>query len=160
VHAGIPRRISLEKQRKEVGLEQSPPQGRSQPSRRRTGSLDPEPKGRRRFPKPRVVGTAVFGRTLSRREYPETIRVGDCPGSSGPAASLIRAGQNPYRLASPKCEDVREKRPDRRGVHDARNRGLKVSCVSAPSLRSISCRLRSTIIIRWVCKTRTKALFA
>ena len=31
-------------------------------------------------------GMAVFGRTLSRREYPETSCVGDCFGSIGPAA--------------------------------------------------------------------------
>ena len=31
-------------------------------------------------------GMAVFGRTLSRREYLETTRVGDCFGSLGPAA--------------------------------------------------------------------------
>ena len=34
-------------------------------------------------------GMAVLGTTLSRREYPETSCVGDCPGSSGPAAHVV-----------------------------------------------------------------------
>ena len=33
--------------------------------------------------------TAAFGRTLSRREYPETMHVGDCFGSLGPAALQV-----------------------------------------------------------------------
>ena len=35
---------------------------------------------------PGCGGKAAFGRTLSRWEYPETGRVGDCFGSLGPAA--------------------------------------------------------------------------
>jgi hypothetical protein len=77
---------------------------------------------------------AVFGRTLSRRVYPETSRVGDCFGSLGPAArrrQLSQAKQNPHRLASPKCEDARES--DRPMGHSrTRNRWLRVPCVRLP----------------------------
>ena len=57
------------------------------------------------------VGKAVFGRTLSRREYPETARVGDCFGSLGPAALRVA---NPGEAESvqvgtiPKLEGARE----------------------------------------------------
>jgi len=69
-------------------------------------------------------GKAAFGRTLSRWEYPETSRVGDCLGSIGPAP---RTGANPGEAESvqgwrrPKLEDARES--DRPTGHHERNPG-------------------------------------
>ena len=149
VRAGIPRRILYEQRISswEGGVAVINGNNANCPVVRQAGSKDPvrrlvvEIDGNRGGCGPSAgrAGMAAFGRTLSRREYPETTRVGDCFGSLGPAAGkrqLSQARQNSHRWASPKREDARES--DRPMGHSrTRNQGLKVPCVSAPSLRSI-----------------------
>jgi hypothetical protein len=92
----------------------------------------------------------VFGRTLSRRVYPETSPVGDCFGSLGPATFEVA---NPGEAESvpvdttPKLEGARESdRPTGHNPAELFTNGTQArgSVCSAPSLRSICLRKRSS----------------
>jgi hypothetical protein len=91
VLAGLPRRISLEHHFSEKKIWHYLPvvrQGGSRDPVRQT-VVDPENEDGNREIAGHGLGCggmAVFGRTLGRREYPETGCVGDCFGSLGPTA--------------------------------------------------------------------------
>jgi hypothetical protein len=63
---------------------------------------------------------AVFGRTLSRRVYPETSRVGDCPGSLGPATHVVAmpGGAESVQVGVVLSSKTPAKATDRRGIRE------------------------------------------
>ena len=120
--------------------------GTVEPAVRQAGSKDPVRRGvvetERETAIQKIAGHArdaagercSEGR-FSRRIYPETSRVGDCPGSLGPATHVVAmpGGAESVQVGVVLSSKTPAKATDRRGSRE-RNPMAKVPCVSAPSL--------------------------